>query len=409
MKRNRILVGLAVIVLAAMACQIGSAPIAIPQSSATQPPSSAPSSNSSQPPIQVQAPSNPAAAQDALEALYQNAIPGVVAIQVTTAQGGALGSGFVYDVQGDIITNYHVVQGAQNNKVEVDFHSGFKTYGTVIGTDLDSDLAIVKVNAPASELHPLTLGDSSQVKVGQTVVAIGNPFGFNGTMTVGIVSGLGRTLDSEHATPNTPSTPGSGSPSQPQTQNFYTAGDIIQTDAAINPGNSGGPLFNLNGEVIGVNRAIQTTNFTSTGEPVNSGIGFAVASNILKRVVPTLISSGKYDYPYLGISSLPSLSLDEIQALGLTQDTGAYVTNVAAGGPADKAGIKGADPNKPTSIQGLNAGGDLIVAIDGHPVQQFDDLLAYLIESKSPGDTVTLTVLRGAQKQDITVTLGKRP
>ncbi|MCL4530969.1 MAG: trypsin-like peptidase domain-containing protein, partial [Chloroflexi bacterium] len=292
-----------------------------------------------------------------------------------------------------------------NNKVEVDFNSGYKTYGTVIGTDLDSDLAIVKVNAPASELHPLTIGDSSQVKVGQTVVAIGNPFGFNGTMTVGIVSGLGRTLDSEHAAPNAPSTPGSGSQAQPQT--FFTAGDIIQTDAAINPGNSGGPLFNLNGEVIGVNRAIQTTNFTSTGEPVNSGIGFAIASNILKRVVPTLISSGKYDYPYLGISSLPSLSLDEIQALGLTQDTGAYVTDVAAGGPADKAGIKAG--TQPTSIQGLNAGGDLIVAIDGHPVLQFDDLLAYLIENKSPGDTVVLTVLRGTQKQDITVTLGKRP
>ena len=405
MKKNRILVGLAVIVLAAMACQIGSAPIAIPQSSATQSSSSAPSSNSGQPPIQVQAPNNPAAAQDALEALYQNAIPGVVAIQVITSQGGALGSGFVYDAQGDIITNYHVVQGAQNNKVEVDFHSGYKTYGTVIGTDLDSDLAIVKVDAPASELHPLTLGDSSQVKVGQTVVAIGNPFGFNGTMTVGIVSGLGRTLDSEHAAPNSPSTPGSGN--QPQAQTFFTAGDIIQTDAAINPGNSGGPLFNLNGEVIGVNRAIQTTNFTATGEPVNSGIGFAIASNILKRVVPSLISNGKYDYPYLGLSSMSSMSLDEIQALGLTQDTGAYVTDVVAGGPADQAGIKAG--TQPTSIQGLNAGGDLIVAIDGHPVLQFDDMLAYLIENKSPGDKVVLTVLRGTQKQDITITLGKRP
>jgi S1-C subfamily serine protease len=398
MKKNRILIGLAVIVLAAMACQLGTAPITSPQTTAPQT-NNAPQS-SGQPPIQVQAPANPAAAQDALVALYQNAIPGVVAIQVTTAQGGALGSGFVYDTQGDIITNYHVVQGAQNNKVEVDFNSGYKTYGTVIGTDLDSDLAVVKVNAPASELHPLTLGDSSQVKVGQTVVAIGNPFGFNGTMTVGIVSGLGRTLDSEHATPNNGSQTQTGAA-------FYTAGDIIQTDAAINPGNSGGPLFNLNGEVIGVNRAIQTTNFTSTGEPVNSGIGFAIASNILKRVVPTLISSGKYDYPYLGISSMSSLSLDEIQALGLTQDTGAYVTDVVPGGPADKAGIKAG--TQPTSIQGLNAGGDLIIAIDGHPVMQFDDLLAYLIENKSPGDTVTLTVLRGTQKQDITVTLGKRP
>lgn len=399
MKKNRIFVGLAVIVLAAMACQVGAAPITAPQTSAPQ--SSAPSS--SQPPLQVQSPNNPAAAQDALVALYQNAIPGVVAIQVITAQGGALGSGFVYDTQGDIITNYHVVDGAQNNKAEVDFQSGYKTYGTVIGTDLDSDLAIIKVNAPASELHPLTLGDSSAVKVGQTVVAIGNPFGYNGTMTVGIVSGLGRTLDSQHATPNN----GNGTQTPTTGATFYTAGDIIQTDAAINPGNSGGPLFNLNGEVIGVNRAIQTTNFTSTGEPVNSGIGFAIASNILKRVVPVLISSGKYDYPYLGVSSMSSMSLDEIQALGLTQDTGAYVTEVVAGGPADKAGIKAG--TQPTSIQGLNAGGDLIIAIDGHPVQQFDDMLAYLIENKNAGDTVTLTVLRGTQKLDITITLGKRP
>ena len=400
MKKNRIFVGLAVIVLAALACQGGTASITTsitaPQTSATQ--SSAPSSG--QPPIQVQAPNNPAAAQDALVVLYQNAIPGVVAIQVTTAQGGALGSGFVYDTQGHIVTNYHVVQGAQNNKAEVDFTSGYKTYGTVIGTDLDSDLAIIKVDAPATELHPLTLGDSSVVKVGQTVVAIGNPFGYNGTMTVGVVSGLGRTLDSQHATPNNGTQAQAGA-------SFYTAGDIIQTDAAINPGNSGGPLFNLNGEVIGVNRAIQTTNFTSTGEPVNSGIGFAVASNILKHVVPTLISSGKYDYPWLGVSSMSSMSLDEIQALGLTQDTGAYVTDVVAGGPADKAGLKAG--TQPTSIQGLSAGGDLIIAIDGHPVQQFDDMLSYLIENKSAGDTVTLTVLRGTQKQDVTITLGKRP
>jgi len=384
MKTNRIYLAFTVLVLAALACQVGTAPLT------SAPPST---TTVNQAPISVQAPANPAVQQDALVALYKAAIPGVVAIQVTTAQGGALGSGFVFDSQGHIVTNYHVVQGAQNNKVEVDFNSGYKTYGTVIGTDLDSDLAIIKVDAPAAEIHPLTIGDSSAVQVGQTVIAIGNPFGFNGTMTVGVISGLGRTLDSEHATPN------GGQP--------FTAGDIIQTDAAINPGNSGGPLFNLSGEVIGVNRAIQTTNFTSTGQPVNSGIGFAVASNIVKRVAPILISAGKYDYPYLGISSSSGLSLDEIQALGLTQDTGAYVTDVVKGGPGDLAGIKAG--TQATSIQNLNAGGDLIVAIDGHPVLQFDDMLAYLIENKSPGDKVVVTVLRGSQKQDLTVTLGKRP
>lgn len=271
--------------------------------------------------------------------------------------------------------------------------SGFKTYGTVVGTDLDSDLAIVKVDAAASELHPLPLGDSSALKVGQTVIAIGNPFGLNGTMTVGIISALGRTLDSEHATPN------GGQP--------FTAGDIIQTDAAINPGNSGGPLFNLSGEVIGVNRAIRTSNYTSNGEPLNSGIGFAVSSNIIKRVTPVLIKDGTYDYPYLGMSSISDLGLEEIQALGLTEYTGAYVTAVVSGGPADQAGLKAG--TQPTSIQGLNAGGDLITAIDGREVKQFDDLLAYLITNKSPGDTVVLTVLRSGQKQDITITLGKRP
>ena len=294
--------------------------------------------------------------------------PGIVAIQVSAADGsGSLGSGFVYDGLGHIVTNYHVVEGA--SRVEVDFISGYKTYGTVIGTDLDSDLAVVKVNAPAEELHPVVLGDSDILKVGQTVIAIGNPFGLNGTMTVGIISALGRTLDSEHNSP---------------TGGNFTAGDIIQTDAAINPGNSGGPLFNKAGEVIGVNRAIRTTSFTDSGEPINSGIGFAISANIVKRVLPVLISDGKYDYPYLGMASLDDLGLGQIEALGLKVFTGAYVTNVVTGGPADKAGLKAGDQN--TNIPGLLAGGDLIIAIDGRPIRRFDELLSYLITNKSPGD-----------------------
>ncbi len=340
--------------------------------------------------------SSPLVQDDQLVALYEHVSPGIVAIQVTSDVGGALGSGFVYDGEGHIVTNYHVIEGAKT--VEVDFMSGFKTYGKVIGSDTDSDLAIIKVDAPAEELHPLPLGDSSTLKVGQTVIAIGNPFGLNGTMTEGIVSALGRTLDSAHQTPDSS---GSGGTT------FFTAGDIIQTDAAINPGNSGGPLFNLNGEIIGVNRAIRTTNFTDTGEPVNSGIGFAVSINVVKRVAPTLIEKGKYDYPYLGITSMDDLSLGLIDELGLKSFTGAYVRDVAKGGPADRAGIKAGD--KPTSIPNLNAGGDLIIAIDGQPVRRFDELLAYLITNKSPGDTVVLTVMRGDQKVDVTVTLDKRP
>lgn len=398
MKTRRILVVSAVLALAVLACQFGSgAPISVaPQSSAPQ--AYPPAAN--QGPISVQAPVNPLAAQDSFVALYKQVSPGVVIIKVTGPQGAALGAGFVYDSDGHVVTNYHVVQGASNNKVEVDFLSGFKTYGTVVGTDLDSDLAVVKADAPASELHPLTLGDSDALSIGQTVIAIGNPFQYLGSMSVGIISALHRTLDSEHITPDG---------SQP-----FTAGDLLQTDTAINPGNSGGPLFDISGEVIGVNRAIETTNFTASGQPLNSGVGFAVSSNIIKRVVPVIIKSGKYDYPYLGISSIslgnPSrggLSLDEINALGFKQFTGTYVVEVAKGGPAEKAGIKAG--TQPTSFQNLNAGGDLIVAIDGRPVLQYDDLIAYLITQKSAGDTVVLTVVRGDQKVDVTLTLGKRP
>jgi S1-C subfamily serine protease len=370
-----------VLALAMIACQAPSLP-------STQSVGPAPAVEYTQP-LGVSDASHPATGND-LVALYERVSPGIVALQVSSPQGGSLGSGFVFDANGHIVTNFHVVEGA--NKVEVDFMSGYKTYGTVIGTDLDSDLAVVKVDAPAEEIHPLPLGDSELLKVGQTVVAIGNPFGLNGSMTVGIISALGRTLDSVHETPD-------GS--------VFTAGDIIQTDAAINPGNSGGPLFNIYGEVIGINRAIRTTNFTDTGEPINSGIGFAVSGNMVKRVVPVLISQGKYDYPYLGISSMDNLSLDVIEALGLKSFTGAYVTNVVQGGPADQAGIQAGDT--PTNVPGLLSGGDLIVAIDGRPVRTFDELLAYLITNKGPGDSVVLSVLRGEEKVDISITLGKRP
>jgi S1-C subfamily serine protease len=378
MNKKPIMIALVMLTLAALACQTAlnvPTPMAIPSVA----------------PIPISSDVvNPAAQQDQLVTLYDTVSPGIVAIQINSPDGGALGSGFVFDSEGRIVTNYHVVEGAQT--VEVDFMSGYKTYGTVIGSDLDSDLAIIEVDVPAGELHPLPLGDSEALKVGQTVIAIGNPFGLNGTMTVGIISALGRTLDSVHATPD-------GS--------FFTAGDIIQTDAAINPGNSGGPLFNMSGEVIGVNRAIRTTNFTTTGEPINSGIGFAISVNIIKRVAPGLIADGEYDYPYLGISSMNDMSLEVIEALGLKSFTGAYVTSIVNGGPADKAGIKAG--NSPTVISGLQSGGDLIVAIDGRPVHSFDEMLAYLITNKGPGDTVLLTVLRGEEKVDISLTLDKRP
>jgi S1-C subfamily serine protease len=333
---------------------------------------------------------NQTESQDILVNLYQRINPGVVAIQIFNDTGGALGSGFVYDKEGHIVTNYHVVEGATD--LEVDFPSGFKARGNVIGKDLDSDLAVVKVDAPAEELFPLPVGDSDLLKVGQTVIAIGNPFGLVGTMTTGIVSAKGRTMESLRA-----STEGS----------FFTAGDMIQTDAAINPGNSGGPLLNLNGEVIGLNRAIRTTGTNSVGEPVNSGIGYAVSSNIISRVIPVIIDKGSYDYPYLGVTSREDISLVMRDALGLKRSTGAYVISVSPDGPADKAGILGGTLK--TDIPGLLAGGDLITAIDGKPVHVFSDLLSYLVSHKSPGDTVTLTVIRDDQEKEVQVVLDKRP
>jgi len=330
------------------------------------------------------------ALQDALVELYQKVNPGVVALRVLSREGGSRGSGFVLDAEGHIVTNYHVVENA--SVLEVAFSSGYKTRGKVIGTDLDSDLAVLQVDVPATELHPLPLGDSDLVRVGQTVAAIGNPFGFNGTMTLGIVSGLGRTMESLHEAPS---------------GGVYSSGDIIQTDAAINPGNSGGPLLNLKGEVIGVNRAIFTTRFTDLGQPVNSGIGFAISINIVKRVAPSLIAEGKYDYPYVGISSMDDLSLLAIEALGLPRSTGVYITQVVPGSPADKAGLRAGD--RATDIPGLMAGGDLIIAVDGQEVKSFGDFLSYLIKHKSPGDAVVFTVLREDKELEIEVILGKRP
>jgi 2-alkenal reductase len=210
-------------------------------------------------------------------------------------------------------------------------------------------------------------------------------------MTLGIISGLGRTQPAHES-------PGGG---------FFSTADVIQTDAAINPGNSGGPLFNLNGEVVGVNQSIRTTNVdATTGNAVNSGVGFSVSINLVKRVVPGLIRDGKYEYPYLGLSS-SELGLAEMEALGVNTYTGAYVISVVPGGPADEAGIRAGETT--TSVPGLNAGGDLITAMDGQPIASFDELLSFLVTNKSPGDTVVLTVLRDGQPVDITVTLGTRP
>jgi 2-alkenal reductase len=322
--------------------------------------------------------------------LYEKINSGVVAILVVGEQGGDLGSGFVYDTKGNIVTNYHVVEGAKD--LEVDFANGTKVRGTVVGTDLDSDLAVIKVDLPADQLNPLPLGDSDNVRVGQQVIAMGNPFGLNGTMTLGIISAKGRTLDSMR---------------QSATGGYFSSGDIIQTDASINPGNSGGPLITLKGEVIGINRAIRTTGATATGEPVNSGIGFAVPINTVKRVVPVLARGDKYDYPYLGISFNSGMSLLDFEAVGSKQTSGAYVVDVTPGGPGDQAGLRAGKTR--TSVSGLLAGGDIVIEVEGRQVQVFGDLIGYILENKSPGDKVTVTILRDNEKKEVVITLGKRP
>jgi 2-alkenal reductase len=398
MKKTLSIAIISMAVLSIVACQFSVSPRltwnndrATPPPAAAQPPAEVipntiPSLSA---PVPTLSPLDPAfsAIDERLALLYERVNPGVVSIRALTDQGGVQGSGFVFDGLGHIVTNYHVVENTTD--MEINFPSGYKVRGEVIATDRDSDLAVILVNVPAEELHPLPLGDSNDLRIGESVVAIGNPFGLDSSITLGIVSAKGRTLTSLRESP------GGG---------LFSAGDLIQTDAAINPGNSGGPLLNLNGEVIGVNRAIRTNSVFESG---NIGVGFAISVNIVKRVVPVLIAEGEYDYPYLGISSRDNLSLSEIEALSLSNQGGAYVVSVVAGSPAEKSGVRGGSTD--SSIPGLKSGGDLIIAIDDRPVRVFGELLAYLMTEKSPGENVVLTIIRDNQEKEVTVTLDKRP
>jgi 2-alkenal reductase len=335
-----------------------------------------------------------------LSQLYQSVSQGVVSIVIYVDEGPhsdsipiSQGSGFVFDDQGHIVTNQHVIDGA--TAIEVDFPSGLKAWAEVIGSDPNSDLAVIRVDVDPEYLHPLPLSQANSLQIGETVVAIGNPFGLTGTMTVGIVSALGRVLDSVNTTPE---------------GGVFSAGDLIQTDAAINPGNSGGPLLNLLGQVVGVNRAIRTEVFTISGEAANSGVGFAIPVDIVRRVVPEIIETGQYRAPYLGISTLDESfwNLRTIEALGLPSDaTGAYVTVVAANSPASEAGLIGG--SIPTDIPTLRAGGDLIVGIDGIRVHTFSELLTYILTQTEVDQTVILTVIRDGEELDIDLTIGARP
>jgi S1-C subfamily serine protease len=305
----------------------------------------------------------------------------------------ALGSGFLYDKDGHIITNNHVVAFNEgNNNYLVTFSNGNSYQAKLIGHDPYSDLAVLKLDPIDIVLSPIPLGNSSSLRVGDTVAAIGNPFGLSGSLTVGIVSGLGRLL---------PSTEGSTSPFSQFAMNFNIP-DIIQTDAAINPGNSGGPLLNLKGEVIGINSAI----FSNTG--VNAGIGFAVPSNTVKKVVQSIISSGKYLHPYLGVVGM-DITPQLAKIFGLKESKGFLITDITPGSPAAKSGKlqKGTITyNQRGEI--IDSDGDIIVAIDDKEVRKIDDILTYLEREKEVGDTVTLKILRNDKLENVEIVLGPR-
>ncbi|MEJ2707831.1 MAG: trypsin-like peptidase domain-containing protein [Anaerolineales bacterium] len=307
--------------------------------------------------------------------LYQQANPSVV--YIITPSGS--GSGFVYSQDGYIVTNNHVVEGS--NSFEVVFSNGDRENADLIGADVDGDLAVIQVSSLPDGVQPLTLAEPDTLQVGQFVAAIGNPFGEQGSMSFGIVSGLGRSLPSQRGV-----TGGS----------TYSLPEVIQTDAPINPGNSGGPLLNLSGEVVGINAAIESQSGTS------SGVGFSIPVAAVRLIVPSLIQSGSYQYPYIGASFASEIGLQEQTQLGLPQTQGAYLVEVTPGSPADQAGLQAADPT-------TGEGGDLIVAIDGQPIQNFGDLNSYLVFHTQPGQTIQLSVLRGGQQITLQLTLGTRP
>ena len=303
-------------------------------------------------------------------------------VQVSVLRGesdGGMGSGFVYSDEGYVITNQHVVQDAE--KVMITFLDGEAYIGNVVGSDRDLDIAVVKVQPTNTYLQPIKIGDSSKLKVGEKIAAIGNPFGLSGSMTSGIVSQMGRLLPQESG---------------------YSIPDVIQTDAAINPGNSGGPLINMKGEVVGINTAIQS----ATGE--FSGIGFAVPSNTVKKVVPVLIEKGEFSHPWMGISGT-DVDPELAEVRDLKSSKGFLVVSVIEGSPAETAGLLGVTETKEIDGREFALDGDIILSIDGETVRKISDILVHLQREKSVGDEMILTVNRNGEMLELTMVLEERP
>lgn len=328
--------------------------------------------------------------------IYERVNPSVVNIEIVlegsfTDSFSGSGSGFVYDSSGHIVTNAHVVQDAQ--EIVVTFSNGYTAVATVIGLDSFSDLAVLKVDVDPGQLVPVVMGNSREVHVGQYVVVIGNPFGLNSSMTIGNISATGRALPSDQLLTNN--------------GDVFNNPAILQVDATINPGNSGGPVLDINGEVIGVAEAIRT----ETG--FFQGVGFAIPSNTVNRIVPELIATGRVAYPYLGISSPATEGGISVAALAeqfnLPVTAGVLVATVIENSPAADAGLVGGDREELVRGRRILLGGDIIIAVDDFYVTDLDELLAYLIETASPGQTITLTLVRGNETLEVLVVVGERP
>jgi S1-C subfamily serine protease len=312
--------------------------------------------------------------------LYARVSPAVVCITAEQQFGACIGSGFILDKEGHVVTNNHVAEAAEDPLVNL---ADERTVpATVLGGDPGSDLAVLKIDVAPEDLTPVVLGDSSTLRVGQRAIAIGNPFGLERTVTTGVISSLSRTL--------------------PRDDSAFQIAQVLQTDAAINPGNSGGPLLNSQGQVIGVNTAIRSLS------GVNSGVGFSIPVNIVKRVVPELIAHGRYRHTWLGVRG-QTISPEVVEAMELPVQIGVLLFVIEPGGPAFKAGLQGGDHEVSVAGVPMREGGDIIIAINEVTVKGFDDLINYLATDTSVGDTVSLTVIRDGTEIRVEVTLEERP
>ena len=395
MKRSVVvvLVAIAVLVGATLGCSLPTQVLEFTTPPAATP-TPVPATPTAAPPRAVVVPEEPAnALEGQVVAVYESAGPAVVNISTVVIaydffmravpQEGGTGSGFVYDTEGHIVTNYHVVENAE--ELSVTLADGEVYPAEIVGVDPSNDLAVIRIEADTLP-QPVGLGDSDSLRVGEFVVAIGNPFGLERTLTVGVISSLGRVIESPDG---------------------RFIGEAIQTDAAINPGNSGGPLLDLEGRVIGVNSQIISPSRAS------AGIGFAVPVNTVKRVVPQLIAQGRYAHPWLGVQPL-SLTPDRAQAfrevgMDVPVDEGLLMIEVVPGGPADRAGIQGGDQIVQLGNFRVPLGGDIITAINGEPVDDLQELTVYLETETQVGDTIEVTIFRGGEEQSVQVTLTERP